>query len=103
MAFRVIKKKKRQAAPSASDILDLDAGTDNENVVNEDLEEDETSDSPSPITPSYMKPQKKNVVATQAWVFRMMKSIWNWTRHFGTQSLAVAGPINSALLTTGEV
>lgn len=27
MAFRVIKKKKRQAAPSASDILDLDVGT----------------------------------------------------------------------------
>lgn len=27
MAFRVIKKKKRQAAPSASDILDMDIVT----------------------------------------------------------------------------
>jgi hypothetical protein len=34
MAFRVIKKKKRQAAPSASDILDLDTGTENESAEN---------------------------------------------------------------------
>ena len=82
MAFRVIKKKKRQAAPSASDILDLDTGTENESAVNEDL--DDEGESSSSTVPSYMKPQKKNVVATQPWVFRMMKSIWNWTRHFGT-------------------
>ena len=85
MAFRVIKKKKRQAAPSASDILDLDTGTENENAENGDLDDDgEASSTSSSTVPSYMKPQKKNVVATQPWVFRMMKSIWNWTRHFGT-------------------
>jgi len=84
MAFRVIKKKKRQAAPSASDILDLDTGT--ENAENGDLDDEggEASSTSSSTVPSYMKPQKKNVAATQAWVFRMMKSIWRWTRHFGT-------------------
>ena len=95
MAFRVIKKKKRQAAPSASDILDMDivAGESGSGMVESSDGGTAASSVPASSvsipaqqtsTPSYMKPQKKNVVATQPWVFRMMKSIWNWTRHFGT-------------------
>lgn len=97
MAFRVISKRKakRQAAPEASDILDLDldGGEETSQTPSSSTTGQTSSSVPASSvsipaqqtsTPSYMKPQKKNVVATQPWVFRMMKSIWNWTRHFGT-------------------
>lgn len=29
--------------------------------------------------------KKSNVVATQSWVWHMLKKVWNWTKFFGTQ------------------
>ena len=93
MAFRVISKRKtkRQAAPEASDILDLDLEGETSQASSSASGQTSTTvpatmvNPATPnLSPSYMTPQKKNVVATQPWVFRMMKSIWNWTRHFGT-------------------
>ena len=75
MAFKV---KKRQAAPvngSESEIVDVEAG----DIASAN--------------------SKHNVVATQGWVYHILRGIWDWTRHFATETLNVAGQLDARGLT----
>lgn len=47
--------------------------------------------------------EKSNVVATQSWVFRVLKKFWNWTKFFATESLQVAGGLNAGRVKTNEL
>lgn len=44
-----------------------------------------------------------NVVATQSWVFWVLKKFWDWTRFFATKTLHVAGGLNAGRVKTGEL
>ena len=52
----------------------------------EDIEpiDGETEDSFAPGFPLPSVIGKSNVVATQSWVYRILKMFWNWTRFFAT-------------------
>ena len=52
---------------------------------------------------TYLGGEPSNVVATQSWVFNALKRFWKWTKFFATESLQVAGGINSERVNTGEL
>lgn len=47
--------------------------------------------------------EKSNVVATQSWVFRVLKKFWGWTKFFATESMQVAGGIHAGRVKTCEL
>lgn len=69
-------------------------------------EGDEGGDAENSIAPGFPIPpscSKSNVVATQSWVFHVLRKFWNWTRFFATQSIRVAGGMYARKIKTGEL
>lgn len=89
MAFN-IKKKKRLPAQTSTDAEEAttDVG--------------QTPDLPIAY-PDEDTIRKSNVVATQSWVYRVLKRFWDWTKFFATESMQVAGGLNAGRVTTCEL
>ena len=111
MAFIVKKgkKSKRIANPNQEDYTDPEAGTTDGDSSDDSSEETEDTGHEGEIDfvpPGFPIPPKflgSNVVATQSWVYRMMKGFWNWTRFFATQTLQVASEMYSKRIKTEEL
>lgn len=102
MAFRI---KKRQPAPDSSAIEEGDIQDLTEN--NEQTNTDPVQALPEVLDDSEiqsaMQSSQNNVVATQAWVWKVLKMFWNWRRFFATLGLRVAGGIHANRVKSCEI
>ena len=103
MAFNI---KKKQPAPDTgnnddSDIIDELPPDDSEQTGNDG--ESDNLDFPEDWGIDESTIGKSNVVATQSWVFRLVRTLWNWTKFFATKALRVAGPIHAQRVKTVEL
>ena len=92
MAFNIKKKKRLPAQTEGSTSSGL--------IGNET--EGHASDLPIAY-PDENTIRKSNVVATQSWVYRVLKRFWDWTKFFATESMQVAGGINAGRVRTCEL
>ena len=92
MAFNIKKKKRLPAQTEGSTSSGLIGNA----------TEGQTSDLPIAY-PDENTIRKSNVVATQSWVYRVLKRFWDWTKFFATESMQVAGGLNAGRVSTCEL
>ena len=117
MAFNV-KKSKRLGFEQGDQEQDIGTSTGNtddggngtgnadgtENGENgEDGEDLSGSQAPCQFLPNWLGMKPSNVVATQSWVFGVLRKFWDWTRFFATKTLRVAGSVHAGRVVTNEV
>lgn len=89
MAFNVKKNKRLPAQDDG--VTEVETGEDTGIIVQPES------------NPFGMEENKSNVVATQSWVWQVIKKVWGWTKFFATESAQVAGGLTAGRIKTNEL